>query len=109
MTRRAFEKIRDGLLSAVEIIEGRADPSTYRVHVPDPETGRMVHVPGMRIGPAPLEPLSERAAAALSERRRRRRRVLSQTALFDELYTRRHGRRGAATPAADAEALHAAE
>ncbi len=34
MTQKAFDKIAAGLLEAVEISAGRADPSTYRVHVP---------------------------------------------------------------------------
>lgn len=34
MTKKAFDKIAAGLLEAVEIAEGRANPSTYRVHVP---------------------------------------------------------------------------
>lgn len=32
---KAFDKIMDGLQEAVAIAEGRADPATYRVHVPD--------------------------------------------------------------------------
>ena len=31
---KAFDKIMDGLNDALEIAEGRADPSTFRVHVP---------------------------------------------------------------------------
>lgn len=34
MAKRAFDKIMAGLTEAVEIAEGRADPSTYRVHIP---------------------------------------------------------------------------
>lgn len=34
MTERAFNKIMAGLTEAVEIAEGRADPSTYRIHNP---------------------------------------------------------------------------
>lgn len=86
-----FERIMQGLREVVEIEAGRADPYTYRVHVPDPVTGGMVHVPGMRIGPPPPKALSERAISALSERRRRRRQRTTQTALFDELYGRRYG------------------
>ena len=35
MTKRAFDKIMAGLNDAVEIAHGRADPATYRVHVPE--------------------------------------------------------------------------
>lgn len=34
MSKSAFNKIMAGLSEAVEIAEGRADPSTYRVHIP---------------------------------------------------------------------------
>lgn len=34
MSKTAFDQIMEGLLEAVEIVEGRADPSTYRVHTP---------------------------------------------------------------------------
>ena len=34
MTKRAFDKIMEGLQDAVAIVEGRADPTTYRVHIP---------------------------------------------------------------------------
>lgn len=89
MARQAFEQIMQGLLEVREIVEGRADPSTYRVHVPDPATGRMVHVPGMRIGPEPKGDAGpSRAGAALAARRRRRKLTLTHTALFDELYGR---------------------
>lgn len=91
MAKQFYEELRQALLETHEIVAGRADPSTYRVHVPDPATGRMVHVPGMRIGPPPPKALSERAISALSERRRRRRQRTTQTALFDELYGRRYG------------------
>lgn len=30
-----FDRIMAGLADAVEIAEGRADPATYRVHIPD--------------------------------------------------------------------------
>ena len=30
-----FERIMAGLQDAVDIVEGRADPATYRVHVPE--------------------------------------------------------------------------
>ena len=33
--QRAFEKIKAGLDSALAIAQGRADPATYRVHVPE--------------------------------------------------------------------------
>jgi putative transcriptional regulator len=35
MSKRAFEKIRDGLEGAIAITEGSADPKSYRVHIPD--------------------------------------------------------------------------
>lgn len=35
MTKRAFEKIAAGLNDAIEIAQGRADPSTYREHIPE--------------------------------------------------------------------------
>ena len=34
MARKAFDKIMAGLSDALEIAEGRADPETYRLHVP---------------------------------------------------------------------------
>jgi putative transcriptional regulator len=34
MTKAAFESILSGLQEAVAIVEGRADPATYRVHTP---------------------------------------------------------------------------
>lgn len=34
MSKTAFDKIMAGLTEAVDIAEGRADPATYRVHVP---------------------------------------------------------------------------
>ena len=34
MTKKAFDRTMAGLTEAVEIAEGRADPSTYRVHIP---------------------------------------------------------------------------
>ncbi len=34
MTKRAFDKIAAGLTDAIALAEGRADPTTYRVHVP---------------------------------------------------------------------------
>lgn len=34
MTRKAFDKIAAGLTDAMAIMEGRAAPETYRVHVP---------------------------------------------------------------------------
>lgn len=34
MAKRAFDKIMAGLTEAVDIAEGRADPSTYRLHIP---------------------------------------------------------------------------
>jgi putative transcriptional regulator len=34
MTKKAFAKISAGLKHAIEIAEGRADPATYRAHVP---------------------------------------------------------------------------
>jgi len=35
MSKRAYEKIRAGLVEALAIARGEADPSTYRIHVPD--------------------------------------------------------------------------
>jgi putative transcriptional regulator len=35
MTKRAFDKIATGLKDAIAIAEGKADPATYRVHVPE--------------------------------------------------------------------------
>lgn len=35
MTKRAFDKIAAGLEAAIAIERGEADPSTYRVHVPE--------------------------------------------------------------------------
>ena len=34
MTKKAFDKISAGLNDAIAIAEGRADPSSYRLHVP---------------------------------------------------------------------------
>jgi putative transcriptional regulator len=34
MSRKAFNKIAKGLNEAIAIARGKADPSTYRVHVP---------------------------------------------------------------------------
>ena len=34
MTTKAFDKIMAGLNDALDIVEDRADPSTYRVHIP---------------------------------------------------------------------------
>lgn len=34
MSKRAFDRIAAGLREVVEIEAGRADPATYRVHVP---------------------------------------------------------------------------
>jgi putative transcriptional regulator len=34
MSKKAFEKIAAGLNDAVAVARGRANPSTYRVHVP---------------------------------------------------------------------------
>lgn len=34
MTKKARDRIAAGLREAIEIVSGRADPSTYRVHVP---------------------------------------------------------------------------
>lgn len=34
MAKRAFDKIAAGLNDAIAIAEGRADPTTYRIHVP---------------------------------------------------------------------------
>jgi putative transcriptional regulator len=44
MTKNAFDKIAAGLKEAIEISQGRADPASYRVHVPskvDVKTLRM--------------------------------------------------------------------
>ena len=35
MTKAAFDKIMAGVNSAVDVGEGRVDPATYRVHVPE--------------------------------------------------------------------------
>ena len=35
MSKRTFDKIKGGLEDAVSIARGEADPSTYRVHVPE--------------------------------------------------------------------------
>lgn len=35
MTKGAFEKIAAGLSDAIAIARGEADPSTYRIHLPD--------------------------------------------------------------------------
>lgn len=35
MSKRAFDKIADGLKDAIAIAEGHAKAGTYRVHVPD--------------------------------------------------------------------------
>lgn len=35
MSKKAFSKIKAGLDDALAIAEGRADPSTYRVHIPE--------------------------------------------------------------------------
>lgn len=35
MTKKAFDKIMEGARQALEIAQGKADPATYRVHVPD--------------------------------------------------------------------------
>lgn len=35
MTKRAFDKIMEGLTDVKAIVDGTADPSTYRVHVPE--------------------------------------------------------------------------
>jgi putative transcriptional regulator len=35
MTKRAFDTIAAGLKDAIAIAEGKADPATYRVHVPE--------------------------------------------------------------------------
>jgi putative transcriptional regulator len=35
MSKRAFDKIADGLKDAIAIAEGRAKAGTYRVHVPE--------------------------------------------------------------------------
>lgn len=35
MTKRAFDKIAAGLNDAVAIAEGRAEPGSFRVHVPE--------------------------------------------------------------------------
>ena len=34
MTKRAFHKIAKGLREAIAISKGKADPATYRVHIP---------------------------------------------------------------------------
>ena len=34
MAKRAFKKIQEGLLEALSIAKGEADPSTYRIYVP---------------------------------------------------------------------------
>lgn len=34
MDKKNFNRIIDGLNDAIAIVEGRADPKTYRVHVP---------------------------------------------------------------------------
>ena len=34
MSKKAFDKIAEGLTSAIAIARGEADPKTYRVHVP---------------------------------------------------------------------------
>jgi putative transcriptional regulator len=34
MTKRIFDDIKAGLEEAISIAQGRADPSSYRVHVP---------------------------------------------------------------------------
>jgi putative transcriptional regulator len=34
MSRRVFEEIKAGLEDAITIAQGKADPKTYRVHVP---------------------------------------------------------------------------
>jgi putative transcriptional regulator len=34
MTKKAFDKIAAGLNDALAYVEGRADPSTYRIHIP---------------------------------------------------------------------------
>ncbi len=34
MSKKAFNKISAGLNSAISIVGGKADPKTYRVHVP---------------------------------------------------------------------------
>ncbi|MCA8887677.1 MAG: helix-turn-helix domain-containing protein [Parvularculaceae bacterium] len=35
MGNKNFDRIMRGFEDAIEIMEGKADPSTYRVHVPD--------------------------------------------------------------------------
>ena len=35
MTKKAFDKIADGLKDAIAIAQGRADRKTYRLHVPE--------------------------------------------------------------------------
>lgn len=35
MANKDFERIVAGLNEAIEIAEGRADPTTYRIHVPE--------------------------------------------------------------------------
>lgn len=37
MTKRAVEKILEGVRDAAAIIRGEADPETYRVHHPKPD------------------------------------------------------------------------
>ena len=34
MSKKAFDKIASGLADAIAIAKGKADPATYRVHVP---------------------------------------------------------------------------
>jgi hypothetical protein len=34
MSTKAFDKIAEGLIDAIAIAKGKADPATYRVHVP---------------------------------------------------------------------------
>ncbi len=34
MAKRAFDKIAAGLNDAIDIVEGRADPGSFRIHVP---------------------------------------------------------------------------
>jgi putative transcriptional regulator len=35
MSKKAFNKIADGLKDAIAIAKGEADPASYRVHVPE--------------------------------------------------------------------------
>ncbi len=35
MSKHAFDKIAAGLNDAIEIVEGRAEPGSFRAHVPD--------------------------------------------------------------------------